>query len=139
MNQLIQIIIGLLTVSMEAGGEPYLGKLAVAYVCCQNRVKFYGKSISDVALLAEQFSSWDTKSPTRMNIDSITDASAAECLKAVLAAMFQLEPDPTRGAIFYMNTKTVILNSGSLPDYWTIDGDPESEVVIGNHTFRRHR
>lgn len=137
MIQLFNILIAVLTVAMEAGGEPRGGKLAVAYVLF-NRTKG-GKSLSDVILQPQHFSCWDTSSPTRMNIDTTPDGVYWECLGAVLAAMQKLEPDPTGGAVFYLNKATVLASAGKLPAWWDIDGDPANEVTIGAHSFRRHR
>lgn len=138
MTDLVQLIIMALTIWQEAGGESYVGKLAVAYVI-RNRAKNQGKSISDIVLKAWQFSAWNTDSPTRMNIDAIDDGKLAECIKAALAATWYLEPDPTNGAAYYLNEATVMTTAGKLPDWWNIDADPASEIKIGHHTFRKAR
>ena len=138
MNQLIQLLTMALTVAQEAGGEPYQGKLAVAYVI-RNRAKRSGQSYTDVCLKPWQFSCWNTDSPTRGALDVLGDTVFAECLKATLAAAYLLEPDPTDGAIFYLNPDTVMATAGKLPDWWDIDGDPASQKAISRHLFRRHR
>lgn len=139
MIQLVQLYLVALTVSMEAGAEPYLGKLAVAWVI-QNRRTKYSRSLLDVVMDPYDFSCWNTDSPTRANLDKLTDAQFAECLKAALAACFGMEGDPTGGAVFYMNVDVVKKQRGGiLPDWWNIDGDFNSEVKIGAHTFRRHK
>lgn len=138
MKQLIDLLIASVTVAMEAGGEPRAGKLAVAYVLA-NRVRSGNRSMTDVMLQPQQFSCWNTDSPTRLNLDQATDQQWATCFGCALAAMFGLEPDPTGGAVFYLNKKVVLASAGKLPNWWEIDGSPESEVIIGNHAFRRHR
>ena len=138
MIQLIQLYFVALTVAMEAGGEPYLGKLAVAWVIANRRTK-YSRSLLDVVMDPHDFSCWNTDSPTRANLDRIADSQFAECLKAAIAACFGMEGDPTKGAVFYMNTDVVQKTVGKLPDWWSIDGDFNSEVKIGAHTFRRHK
>ena len=138
MIQLIDTVVSLITVAMEAGGEPHKGKVAVAYVVTVNRPKS-GASITDVIFKPQQFSCWDTNSPTRMNIDKTPESIFAECLSVVLAAMHGLEPDPTNGAVFYLNKATVMAQAGKLPDWWFIDGDASSEMTIGKHSFRRHK
>ena len=52
------------TVKMEAEGEPYAGKLAVAFVIC-NRARYHGRSLKDVIFDPYDFSCWNTASPTR--------------------------------------------------------------------------
>lgn len=137
MKQLFDILIATLTVAMEAQGEPRTGKLAVAYVLI-NRVKA-GRSMTDVILDPWDFSCWNTDSPTRLNLDKLNDAMYAECLSAVLAAVFGLQSDPTNGAVFYLNKEVVISTAGKLPAWWGIDGHADSEITIGAHTFRRHK
>lgn len=138
MNQVIELIIAVCTIAMEAGNQPRIGKLAVAFTIA-NRAKRDKLSWTDICLKSSQFSCWNTNSPTRMNLDTHDDALWAECLRAALAAMFSLEPDPTDGAYFYLNKATVMAITGKLPDWWEIDGDPGSEKTFGDHSFRRHR
>lgn len=133
-----QLMVGVATVAMEAGAEVYKGKLAVACTLV-NRMKRKKQSLSDICFAPWQFSAWNTDSPTRANLDMLPEATFAECLKAMTAALYALEPDPTGGAVFYLNKATVIKTAGQLPGWWGIDGDPDSEVVIDRHSFRRHR
>jgi len=135
MKQLIDIAIATITIAMEAGGESNLGKRAVAHVLV-NRVKA-GRSMTDVVLDPYDFSCWDTKSPTRMNLDKITDAQWYDCFSIALGAMLGKEEDPTNGAIYYLNVGVVMSTAGKLPDWWSIDGDSSTEIEIGHHTFRR--
>jgi hypothetical protein len=131
---MFDITIAVLTVLMEAGGEPRRGKLGVAYVLV-NRMHA-GRSMTDVILDPWDFSCWNTDSPTRMNLDKADDALYAECLSCVLAAMFGLETDPTSGAYFYMNKDVVIATAGKLPAWWDSDTIHDSEITIGHHSFR---
>lgn len=137
MKSIIDLAIAALTIYMEAAGEPRKGKIAVAYVLA-NRVKA-GRSMTDVILDPWDFSCWNTDSPTRMNIDKATDELLAECFNCASAAMYGLEPDPTNGAVFYMNKAAVMQAAGKLPGWWDIDGNPSTEIMIGKHSFRRHR
>jgi N-acetylmuramoyl-L-alanine amidase len=135
-----QLNIGLATVAMEAGGESYKGKLAVAYVL-YNRAAWKQRSLSDICFAPWQFSCWNTDSPTRANLDQLgqSDNLFADCLRAICSAQFKQEPDPTGGAVFYLNKAVVLKSAGKLPDWWDIDADPATEVVIGNHAFRCRR
>lgn len=116
------------TVYMEAGNQPYLGKLGVAYVIC-NRAG----SVEDVLLKAKQFSCWNTDSPTRMNLDSMPNDSFIDCYKAACAAYFKLADDPTQGATNYLNPViTAAINNGVMPSWY----DPQRiTLTVGDHEF----
>jgi spore germination cell wall hydrolase CwlJ-like protein len=117
-----------LTVIMEAGGEPFDGKVGVGYTI-MNR----GGSVTDTVFRAYQFSAWNTDSPTRMNLDIIPDIILMESYKAAVAAYFKLLPDPTNGATHYLNEEvTKKIRGGTLPGWFD-----ESKVTarIGKHTF----
>lgn len=96
-----------MTVKMEAEGEAYVGKLAVACAIV-NRMQANRASASDVVLRAFQFSAWNTKEPTRMRLDDYETNHAvwADSYKAAAAALFELVDDPTRGATSYLNPTT---------------------------------
>ncbi len=124
-----------MTIKMEAGGEPYPGKLAVAYVI-RNRSSKTGKSISDVVLDPWDFSAWNTESRGRLHLDDADHAAVWwDCYKAASSAYFQLECDPTKGATHYLNVElTKKIRGGSLPSWY----DQEKvTVVIDQHTFLR--
>lgn len=125
------------TVYMEAEGESYQGKLAVAF-CIMNRCRKAGASVSDVVLRAWQFSAWNTDSPTRMKLDAIHAADPVwlECVKVSAAAMFELAPDPIGGRTLYMNEKVVMAQQGSLPNWWKLAGTVDPGVIVDRHTFR---
>jgi len=123
-----EIYLLVLTVVMEAGGEPIEGKLGVAYVII-NR----GDSIPDTIFRSYQFSCWNTDSPTRMNLDIIPNLVLMEAYKAAVAAYFKLVDDPTKGATHYLNEEiTRKMRGGTLPSWFD-----ESKVTtrIGKHTF----
>ena len=138
MIYLLNLMVMAATIAQEAGGEPYSGKLAVGFVITA-RTKKRGKSILDVIFQRDQFSCWRDDSPTKMNLDQLTEKAFAECVMAAMAAMNETDPDPTGGAEFYLNPEVVRRQTNKLPAWWDIDGDPASEVTIGNHAFRRKR
>ena len=120
------------TVVMEASGEPYEGKLAVAYVIC-TRAKRDGRTLFDVCLKPYQFSAWNTESPTRMRLDDQPQGVLRECYKAACSAYFQIEADPTKGSTHYLNEEaTRKLNGGKLPSWFR---ESEVRARIGRHTF----
>lgn len=127
------------TVAMESEAEPFVGKLAVAF-CIVNRAKQWRQSISDVCFRAWQFSAWNTDSPTRMRLDDISDEIMDAAKEAAEAALFGQVPDPTNGAVYYMNVELVkAQRGGKLPRWWGTDTDPASEVKIEHHTYRRSK
>jgi hypothetical protein len=140
MNKLgMQIGAGVMTILQEAANQPYAGKLAVAYVI-RNSCKRWGRTITDEVFRRNRYSCWRDDSPTTLNLDEATEPLIAECTKAMLAAWYYLEEDPTNGACYYMNVDVVRRSrGGTLPGWWASDTNQESEVKIGDHTFRGHR
>lgn len=117
-----------ITVKMEAEGEPYDGKLGVAFVIV-NR----GGSLIDTVFRAYQFSSWNTGSPTEQNIDTTPDQILRDCYKAAVSAYFHLVADPIKGATQFLNEEeTRRLRGGSLPGWFK---EENVTVRIGKHTF----
>jgi N-acetylmuramoyl-L-alanine amidase len=120
---------------MEARGEPYLGKLAVAYTTA-NRAKDpqWPEGITDVIWQGYQFSWTNPADPNRMKLDDIDmdDPVFGECLKAATDAYYGLAPDPSRGATHYLNKTAVLNESGKLPGWWA---NLTELVVIGKHAF----
>jgi len=120
-----------MTVYMEAEGETYLGKLAVAFVV-MNRARKGRLSVSDVILRDRQFSAWNADSPTRLRLDLLTptDPVWRDCHKAACAAYYDLADDPSKGASHYLNPAVL----PKLPSWWD-----ESKVTatIGRHRFAR--
>lgn len=118
-----------MTVYMEAEGEPFDGKLAVAQVI-RNRAKARNLSLADVVLQPMQFSCWNTDAPTRRKLDNPHPAFWDECCRAAL----YVGPDATQGATHYLNERVVLRESGHLPSWF----DPAKVTYrIGNHTFLR--
>jgi len=127
-----QLVIGAMTVLMEAEGESYEGKLAVAYTI-RNRV--VGEDLIGVVLKPWQFSCWNTDSPTRRRVGQIVKEGGKawqEAVKATEAAFFATEVDPSHGATHYLNVNQVLKAVGKLPSWY--DGN-KITAVIGRHTF----
>ena len=137
MKTTLEIEAAVMTILQEAGAEPRSGKLGVAYVILVNRPMAFNRSILDTIFKPWHFSCWNTDSPTRMNLDTFSDAEIAEAYRCALAAYYALEPDPTKGACFYLNKDAVIAAAGKLPDWWDTDTLASSEITIGRHTFRK--
>ena len=113
-----------------------MGQLGVAYVI-RNSCKYWGRSVTDEVFKKSRYSCWLPGSPTLYNLDQATEVMTATATRAMLAAWFYLEADPTDGAVYYLNPKEVIAATGKLPDWWQIDADSAHEIVIGHHAFRR--
>jgi len=129
--QEVELTIGALTVAMEAQGEPYQGKLGVAYVILNRALKLR-QEISRVVLSPYQFSAWNTGSPTKIFMGDIDSTVYAECVTAMQSAYSRHEPDPTEGAISYLNEEEVIKEQGKLP-LWV--SRMTKTVQLGKHTF----
>lgn len=121
------------TIVFEASGEPEEGKIAVAYVIL-NRIKSgrWGASIKDVVTSPWQFEPWMTKRAEmeKLSPDDSRYRDAAQIADAVLAEQV---PDPTAGAMYFLNPTIVRQRrGGSLPSWAQGEGQ-----AIGNHMFYR--
>lgn len=127
---------------LEAEGEPWLGKLGVAFAIA-NRHERWQQSVSDIVFARFQFSAWNTESPRRLTIDTLDPVIYQDCYKAACAALFRLVPDPTFGADHYLQVETVLAQTGRLPSWAAAPSDPKRPdptkvtAVIGAHTFLR--
>ena len=118
------------TVYGEARGEPFEGKLAVAFVIRNRAARpgWWGKDVESVCRRPYQFSCWNAGDPNRPAIEAVDlpDASFAECLVACIAALREpAAPDPTQGATHYHA-------KGVMP-VWTQGKTPCAR--IGGHLF----
>jgi len=116
------------TIVFEAGGEPDEGKIAVAYVIF-NRIKHggWGDTIKDVVTSPWQFEPWMTKREEmeKLSPNDPSYKDAAQIADAVLAGQV---PDPTAGAMYFLNPTVVReRRGGSLPSWAQGEGQP-----IGN-------
>jgi spore germination cell wall hydrolase CwlJ-like protein len=121
------------TIVFEADGEPEEGKIAVAYVIL-NRIKSggWGDSIKDVVTSPWQFEPWMTKREAmeKLSPDDPRYMNAAQIADAVLAGQV---PDPTAGAMYFLNPTVVRERRGGSLPAWA-QGEGQS---IGHHTFYR--
>lgn len=121
------------TVYGEARGEPWAGKLAVAWVI-RNRADnpgWWGTDYTSVCLKPSQFSCWLAGDPNSEKLKAVTTADPffRECLAAAASVIGGIDPDPTRGATSY---KVTLL---PWPKDW---GDEKPRLVeIGHHSFYR--
>jgi spore germination cell wall hydrolase CwlJ-like protein len=94
-----------MTVKQEAEGEPYAGKLAVAFVIV-NRMEKKRRCASDIVLAPWQFSCWNTESPTKMRLEVDLSLSIwRDSYAAASAAFHRTVEDPTRGSTSYLNPR----------------------------------
>lgn len=120
------------TVLLEAAGEPFAGKLAVAHVI-RNRMAQRGKTAFEICWAPYQFSAWLMPLKTiaeKLSNESLT--TIADCNRAAKRAYDRSGTDPTLGATHYLNEALTIAQSGKLPSWveqlqWT--------VKIGQHDF----
>jgi spore germination cell wall hydrolase CwlJ-like protein len=121
------------TIAFEAAGEPEEGKIAVAHVIL-NRIKSggWGESIKDVVTSPWQFEPWMTKRDEmeKLSANNPSYRDAAQIADAVLVGKM---PDPTAGAMYFLNPTVVReRRGGSLPSWAQGEGQ-----AIGRHTFYR--
>ena len=119
------------TVAMEAEGESYKGKLAVAYVIV-NRAYRYNQTIDQVVLKPYAFSAWNTRG-RKHKLQEIPDSAWFYSEKAAASAYYKIELDPTLGATHYLNIKlTKSMRGGTLPAWVK---KLHKLVDIGQHSF----
>jgi hypothetical protein len=136
-----------LTLYGEARGEPYEGKVAVAYVI-KNRLKTgrWGNSIKKVVLSPFQFSCYNCDDPNRAVLEEIArnwdsyiqkNKKLQECCKVAKEVLSGAVSDPTGGALYYHGDPKYYARMwqkcGGVP-CWAVD---KPYVVIGNHWFYR--
>ncbi len=124
------------TVAMEAEGEPYRGKLAVAYVIF-NRARSTNKSVISVVFRPYAFSAWNTRGGRQKALDRISDEVWKDSEMAASSAYHHIEPDPTLGATHYLNIPlTKKIRGGTLP-VWV--SRLKKTTVIDKHTFFKEK
>lgn len=119
-----------LTIWLEAQGESFEGKVAVAEVI-RNRLNggVYGKTVASVVLAPYQFSCWNTKG-NRLSAALLMDDNALykDCMRAWQSALGGSKSVPS--AVFYYNPAGV----AETPT-WAIPA--RLIAVIGHHRFYR--
>lgn len=122
-----------MTVKQEAADQPYLGKLAVAYVLV-NRMKQQNKTAFEICWQKWQFSCWLAPlNNIALFLKSQPVSTNVECINAVDQATSGSVSDPTHGATHYLNVPlTKKINGDKLPDWVE---QMEITTVIADHTF----
>ena len=125
------------TVYGEARGEPWLGKVAVAWVLRtraeldlgnDGRPDWWGEGLAGVAMAPWQFSCWNPLDKMRRRIEEANSAKLADSLRACFAVLVGEELDPTQGATHYY--------ADSIPaPKWAQGRKPTA--IIGHHSFFR--
>lgn len=129
----------------EATGEGRIGKVGVAWVAMnraesERREFAYRKrvNLTSVMLKPKAFSCFNPGDPNRdklidlvLNPEDSRQRYADECLEVAESVYGGGEPDPTDGALFYVNNRL----AGKMK--WM--KDLEETVVIGNHTFYKYK
>ena len=104
----------------EARGEPYSGKIAVAWVIknrFNNPRKIYGKTITEITQKKSQFVYW---------VKDVDDLQSwNDCINAAEDVFYRYAEDPTNGSTHFL--------SGNACPSWAENKKPV--VVIGGHRF----
>ena len=120
------------TVLLEAAGEPYNGKLGVAFVIA-NRMKKRRQTAHQVCWAKWQFSCWlDPLERIAQKFANETGKTWVESALAAEMALMNSVIDPTMGATHYLNKAVTIQQAGKLPSW--VD-QLQWLVTIGNHDF----
>ena len=115
------------TVLQEAGGEPYEGKLGVAWSII-NRCRTKSLRVPEIVLAPWQYSCFNTNSPTRRLVVTRHQGTWNECMRAAEAAYKGLEPDPTHGSTHYLRPDVL----PKLPSWY----QPKLvRAALGKHRF----
>lgn len=95
------------TIWMEARGEPYEGKVAVAHVILNRALSGRGRwcTPAKVCLDHMQFSGWRPQDPNLIVALQLSpsDLRAQDCLRAWREVVLRPDPDPTLGSLHYLN------------------------------------
>ena len=120
------------TVIGEAGGEPDLGKAAVAHVVLNRMKQKNADNAASIVLAPKQFTTWQDRPGELAAISPRSPAyqSAYDIVKNVAGGNI---PDPTSGALNYANVDTVKRSGNTSAMKW-ING-MTNVSQIGRHTF----
>lgn len=124
--------IAALCIWREARGEPYEGKLGVAYTMLNRVAKqsWFGKTLLEVVTKPWQYSSMtDPRDPQLSRYPGSSDPAWQECIRALQAAQSGA-PDPTNGAVNYFDATL-----DNDPPKWATDGSLVPAVSIGRLRF----
>ena len=139
MMRLSDLDIATCTIVGEAAGEPWKGKLAVAYVLVNRWRAKHGQFARDDTLATTclrhlQFSVWTAKDPgfARLYEYGPRGRVYRECLRALLVAIDETEPDPTKGALHYHTVARPVW-AESWPPQWASGHEPSATVAA--HVF----
>lgn len=145
------------TIWLEAEGEPYDGQLGVGFVCVNRRDQWqlplrqvlWGPEgrLYDDGKPYEPISCWnDAYRPmAESRLAAARPVQTAPCWQAAASALWRLVPDPTAGAVYYLNVALTkqVRPDGKLPA-WAADPDNaraldarKVRAVIGRHSFLR--
>lgn len=120
------------TIALEAEGEPFQGKLGVAFVLV-NRKEKWNQSIVKVCFSPFQFECWG-KNDQKLRLSAVSDSVMLQCERVARLAYNHEVPDPTNGALYYMNEELVVQRAGFLPGWWR---NVVKTVKIGQHQFAK--
>lgn len=125
-----------LTIKGEAEGEPWIGKVAVAW-CIRNRVEmdlhgdgkpdWWGEGYETVCMKPSQFSCWPSEALERITTER---RPFRDCVAAAYAVLVDDFPDVTDGCTHYVAPKRL----AKLPP-WT-QGRTAHRIIENHHFYK---
>jgi spore germination cell wall hydrolase CwlJ-like protein len=135
----VQRALAEMTVVMEAANQGFTGMLGVAYVIV-NRQQAWQDDSCVTCWKLQDFSCWTSYTNTAKKLAWFEAQPAnirREAAQAVLVAEHHSMPDPTHGALYFMNERIVRgQHGGELPEFWA---SLEQTATIKDHSFFKPR
>ena len=110
-------------VCLEAEGEPFQGKVGVAYVAV-NRSEQWGQPLTQVIMAPNQFGGWRRVE----RLERLAPRTWLDCKRAALVVMDRTTPDPSFGAVHFLSNRDL-----QRPPAWI--QRVRITTKIGRHTF----
>ena len=110
-------------VCLEAEGEPFQGKVGVAYVAV-NRSEQWGQPLTQVLLAPRQFGGWRHVE----RLERLDPQTWLSCQQSAQIVMKRATPDPTFGAVHFLSDRDL-----QRPPVWV--RQVRITTKIGRHTF----
>ena len=112
-----------MVICLEAEGEPFQGKVGVAYVAV-NRSEQWGQPLTQVLMAPHQFGGWRQAE----RLEYLAPPTWRNCERAAQIVITRAAPDPTFGAVHFLSDRDL-----QRPPVWV--RQVRITTKIGRHTF----